>query len=172
MPLRKNRLFTLALTVGLIAASLGSAVAGLKVGDTFPDLAKFNLEGKLPADLKGKIVFVDFWASWCGPCKDSFPTLNAFQKKYADQGLVIIAVNEDEKRPDMEEFLKDNKASFIVVRDAAPDGKKLVDKVEIGVMPSSFILDGDGKVRFAHSGYHGADTKKKYEQEIESLLKK
>ena len=172
MPPRNARKFALALTAGLVAVSLVTAFAGLKVGDAFPDLAKFKLEGKLPADLKGKIVFVDFWASWCGPCKDSFPAMDELQKKYAPQGLVIIAVNEDEKKSDMEDFLKENKASFTVVRDAAPDGKKLVDKVEIATMPSSFILDGDGKVRFSHSGYHGADTKKQYEQEIMSLLKK
>jgi len=171
MPRLSTRMFAFALTAVLATGPLVSAVAGLKVGDAFPELAKFKFEGKLPAELKGKIVFVDFWASWCGPCKDSFPVMDAFQKKYSAQGLVIIAVNEDEKKSDMEDFLKENKASFNVVRDVAPDGKKLVDNVEIAVMPSSFILDGEGKVRFIHSGYHGADTKKEYEREIESLLK-
>ena len=172
MQLRNGRVFTLALITGLIATCLASAFASLKVGDMFPNLDGFKLEGTLPSDLKGKVVMVDFWASWCGPCKQSFPTMDELQKKYSDRGVVIIAVNEDEKKSDMEDFLKENKTSFIVVRDAAPDGNKLVDKVEITGMPSSFILDGEGKVRFSHSGFHGADTKKKYEQEIESLLKK
>jgi thiol-disulfide isomerase/thioredoxin len=153
----------------LFAGTFLTVQAALKVGDGFPDLASFKLEGKLPESLKGKLVIVDFWASWCGPCKDSFPVMNDLQKKYADKGLVIIAVNEDEEKSDMQDFLKDNAATFTVVRDAK---QKLVGEAGIQTMPSSFILDETGKVRFTHSGFHGAETRKQYEQEIESLLKK
>jgi thiol-disulfide isomerase/thioredoxin len=143
--------------------------AALKVGDGFPDLAGFKLEGKLPDSLKGKVVILDFWASWCQPCKDSFPAMNELQKKYADKGLVIISVNEDEVQSDMQDFLKDNAATFTIVRDAK---QKLVGEAGIQTMPSSFVLDDTGKVRFTHSGFHGAETRKEYEQQIESLLKK
>ena len=146
--------------------------AEVKVGGVFPDLSKYKLDDKLPSDLKGKVVLVDFWASWCGPCKESFPVMDGLQKKYGERGFVIIAVNEDEKKSDMDDFCKDNPTSFVVVRDAGADGKKLVDTTEISVMPSSFLIDAEGKVRFTHSGFHGNDSKKKYEQEIESLLKK
>jgi thiol-disulfide isomerase/thioredoxin len=149
---------------------LGQMVfANIKSGDSFPDLASFKLEGKLPDSLKGKVVIVDFWASWCGPCKESFPTMNELNKTYGDRGLVIIAVNEDERRADMELFLKDNPASFIVVRDAA---QKLVDKAGVNTMPSSFVLDQTGKVRFTHNGFHGEKTRKEYIQQIEALLAK
>jgi len=153
----------------LLAGTVLTAPAALKVGDAFPDLASFKLEGKLPDTLKGKIVIVDFWASWCGPCKESFPAMNDLQKKYGDQGLVIIAVNEDEEQSDMRDFLKANAAAFAVVRDAK---QKLVAVAGIQTMPSSFVLDDTGKVRFVHGGFHGAETRKEYEQEIESLLKK
>jgi thiol-disulfide isomerase/thioredoxin len=153
------------------AAIVTTSWAGLKVGSDFPNLSSFQFEGELPAALAGKIVMVDFWASWCGPCKKSFPALDELQKKFGGRGLVIVAVNEDQKKSDMNHFLKENKVSFTVVRDAAPDGKKLVDKVDVSTMPSTFIIDGAGKVRFIHSGFHGADTKKEFEQEIESLLK-
>ncbi len=143
--------------------------ADIKQGDTFPDLKDYKLEGKLPEDLKGKVVMVDFWASWCGPCGESFPAMEEIQKKYAAKGLVIIAVNVDENKKDMEEFLKAQKISFAVVRDSK---QKLVEKAGIGTMPSSFLLGSDGKVKFAHSGYHGSETKKLYEKEIESLLSK
>lgn len=155
-------------TTALLAGTI-LAAAALKVGDPMPDLASFKLEGKLPEALKGKVVLIDFWASWCGPCKDSFPVMNELQKKYAGQGLVIIAVNEDEEASDMKDFLKDNAATFNVVRDL---GQKIVAAAGIQTMPTSFILDAEGKVKFMHSGFHGAETRKQYLDEIESLLKK
>jgi thiol-disulfide isomerase/thioredoxin len=142
--------------------------AALKVGDTFPDFAKFKLEGKLPADLKGKVVLVDFWASWCAPCKKSFPALNELQRQYGEKGFVIIAVNVDEERSKMDGFLKSTPADFTVVRDAT---QKLVGAVEVESMPTSFVLDGSGRVRFMHVGYFGDETKKEYIREVEELLK-
>lgn len=144
-----------------------NANAALKVGDTLPDLTSFNLEGKLPGSLKGKIVIVDFWASWCLPCAKSFPALDEIQKKFGDQ-VVVLAVNVDEKAANMEKFLAKHPVSFPVVRDG---GHKLVAVVEPETMPTSFILDGEGKVRFLHKGFHGEATRKEYISEIESLLK-
>ena len=151
------------------ALGLDAAPTALKVGDAMPDFTKFKLEGKLPDTLKGKVVLLDFWASWCDPCKESFPVMEEFQKQYGPRGLVVIAINEDENRKDMEDFLKKNAVTFTVVRDA---GQKLVDQVQIPTMPGSFIIDQECRVRFVHAGYRGAETKKKYQEEIESLLKK
>ena len=151
----------------LLAGMAYTAPAALKVGDTLPDLATFKLEGKLPADLKGKIVIVDFWASWCLPCAQSFPVMEELQKKYGDR-LVVLAVNVDEKAAKMESFLKKQSVTFTVVRDAE---QKLVATVEPATMPTSFILDGEGKVRFLHNGFHGEATRHEYLSEIESLLK-
>ena len=145
------------------------ALADLKAGDKFPDLSGFKLEGKLPDSAKAKVVFVDFWASWCSPCVESFPVLNELHKKYSDRGLVIIGVNLDETRSDMDHFLKQNPASFGVVRDAS---EAVVKKLHLRTFPSSFVLDGEGNVRFLHSGFHGDKTKQQYIQEIESLLAK
>ena len=151
----------------MLAGTLSTASAALKVGDTMPELGSFKLEGKLPDSLKGKVVVVDFWASWCLPCAESFPVLDELQKKYGDR-LVIIGVNVDEKPAKMEAFLKKHQVSFIVVRDAE---QKLVATAEPETMPTSFVLDADGKIRFLHSGFHGAITSKEYTTEIESLLK-
>ena len=129
----------------LLAGTLFNAPAALKVGDDFPDLAGFKLEGTLPDSLKGTVVLVDFWASWCGPCKKTFPVMNDLQKKYGDRGLVIIAINEDEERSDMQDFLKQNPATFVVVRDP---GQKLVAEAGVPTMPGSFVLDDAGKVWF------------------------
>jgi thiol-disulfide isomerase/thioredoxin len=151
----------------LLAGTFFTASAALKVGDTLPDFASFQLEGQLPDTLKGKVVIVDFWASWCLPCAKSFPVLDELQKKYGDK-LVVLAVNVDEKKADMEKFLQKHTIGFTVVRDA---GQKLVAVVEPATMPTSFVLDGGGKVRFLHNGFHGEDTRKEYISEIESLLK-
>ncbi len=154
--------------LGVCLAAAPAARAELKAGDPFPALAGYHLEGPMPASLAGKVVLVDFWASWCGPCGESFPAMDELQKKYGPQGLVILAVNEDDNKSDMDAFLKSHAVSFTVVRDAK---QSLVEVAGIGTMPGSFVLGRDGKVAFAHNGFHGSETKKQYEQEIESLLK-
>jgi peroxiredoxin len=94
--------------------------------------------------------------------------MEELRKKYADKGLVIVAVNLDQKKEDMEEFLKKYHVEFPIVRDGA---NKLVSQVKIATMPSSFLIDKDGKVRAVHKGFRGEETKKKYGEEIDSLLK-
>jgi len=152
----------------LLAATLTNAPAALKVGDTLPDLTGYHLEGTLPDSLKGKVVVLDFWASWCGPCAESFPVMDELQKKYQDQGLAIVAVSVDEKADKMEAFLKRQPVTFVVVRDAE---HKLVGIAEPQTMPTSFVIDRAGKVRFLHNGFHGSRTRAEYVDQIESLLK-
>lgn len=160
----------LALAAGCWTNFSPRAVAdGIKVGDALPNLAAADLEGKLPDNLKGKVVLLDFWASWCDPCKASFPAMVELQKEYASRGLVIIAVNVDENRSDMQDFLKTHTATFTVVHDAK---QELVGEAGISTMPSSFLVDRSGKVRFVHAGFHGEETVKEYRREIESLLGK
>jgi thiol-disulfide isomerase/thioredoxin len=141
--------------------------ADFKQGDALPDLASFRLEGKLPEELKGKVILLDFWASWCGPCKSSFPVMEELTKKYAGQGLTIVAVSVDEKQENMQRFLKSTKVSFNVVRDAQ---QKLVAAANIRAMPTSFLVDRSGKIRFIHGGFDGEETRRQYVKEIEQLL--
>lgn len=157
----------ISLFLACITAFTLAAQAGVKVGDEFPAFAEFKLEGKLPEALKGKVLLVDFWASWCAPCAKSFPVLDALQKTFKERGVVFVGVSVDAKADEMQEFLKASPVSFAIVRDAA---HQLVERLEIEAMPTSFIVGRDGKVRFIHKGFHD-DTKKKYAEEIESLLK-
>jgi len=144
-----------------------AVAAPLKEGEAFPDLNQFGLEGAVP-DIHGKVVLVDFFASWCHPCQESFPVMEELYKQYAAKGLVVIAINLDKNKSDMDDFLKSHPASFVILRDA---GNKLVSRVKIPTMPSSFLLDRDGKVHAFHRGFKGAETRKQYIEEIEALLK-
>ena len=156
-----------AIALAFIASTTVAADKGIKAGDSFPDLTSFSLEGKLPEDLKGKVVLVDFWASWCGPCKDSFPVMEELQTRFGKKGLVVLAVNLDEDKETMNDFLKKHPVTFTVVRDAK---KKLVRTVNIKSMPSSFVLTPDGKVASVHKGFHGQETRAQYFKEIEELI--
>jgi thiol-disulfide isomerase/thioredoxin len=157
-------LAALVLSIGFAGVTLA---APLKEGDSFPDLTQFKLEGTVP-DLQGKIVIVDFFASWCEPCKESFPVLEELHREYGGQGLVIVAVNVDKKKADMEEFLKKHPVTFSVLRDSS---MKLVGTVKPPTMPSSFLLDKQGRVHSFHRGFKGEETRRKYVEEIEALLK-
>ena len=156
-----------AIALTLCTSSTFAGGKGIKVGDTLPELSTFGLEGKLPDDLKGKVVLLDFWASWCGPCKESFPVMDELQQKYGAKGLVILAVNVDEKVAAMKDFLKDHPVKFTIVHDAT---KKLVGTANIASMPTSFLIGKDGKVVAIHKGFHGKETAKEYVAEVEKLL--
>ena len=162
-----NKIKLIAAVASLILAVSMAMAAPLKEGDAFPDLTAVGLEGSLP-DTKGKVVLVDFFASWCGPCKESFPAMQDLHKKYAGKGLVILAINLDKKKADMDEFLKAHPADFAIVRDAT---NKLVAQIKIPTMPTSFLLNREGKVVSVHRGFKGEETRKKYTEEIEALLK-
>ena len=126
----------------------------------------FQLEGSVP-DLKGKVALVDFWASWCGPCKKSFPVLKELHEKFAARGALVVAVSLDEDKKDMDGYLKKNPVPFIVLRDPK---SKLAEKLGVEAMPSSFIVGADGRIRSMHLGFEGEATRKLYMQEMEAAL--
>ncbi|HTH46432.1 MAG TPA: TlpA disulfide reductase family protein [Candidatus Limnocylindria bacterium] len=140
----------------------------LKPGDLFPDLRQFPLEGRLPDELKGHVRVVDFWASWCAPCKDTFPAMEELHVRFQKQGLVIIAINVDKSRTAMTEFLKDHPVTFTVLRDSR---KELVSTLRLPSLPSTFILDREGRVHSICKGFRNAESRRKAVKEIEELLK-
>jgi thiol-disulfide isomerase/thioredoxin len=151
---------TLALTLAV------SAWAQVKIGQPFPDLAGFALEGTLP-ERTGQVVLVDFWATWCAPCKASFPAYSELQRELAGRGFVLLAVSVDKTKAPYEEFLKRFAPSFPTVRDGA---QKLVAQVQVPAMPTSYLIDRKGVLRSMHSGFHGADTVRALREEIIRLL--
>ena len=145
--------------------SMGSHAAELKSGDTFPNLGEYSLEGTIP-DLKGKVVLVDLWASWCGPCKKAFPVMKELHEKFSDKGLVIVAVSLDENKKDMDDFLKKSPVPFLILRDASG---KLAERLGVSGIPASFIVGKDGKLSSSHTGFSGEESRRNYLKEISKL---
>ncbi len=111
-----------ALAAALLAAILTLPAAhATEAGQPAPAFALPTAKGDTVAldKLRGKVVYVDFWASWCGPCRRSFPWMNEMQQKYGAKGFTVVAVNVDKKRADAEKFLGQNPANFTVVYDEA-----------------------------------------------------
>jgi cytochrome c biogenesis protein CcmG/thiol:disulfide interchange protein DsbE len=114
------------------------------------------------AEYQGQVVVVDFWASWCVPCRRSFPWLNDMHAKYAEQGLVVIGVNVDANQKDAAAFLEDYPAAFSIHYDT-----QAIMAKEFGVeaMPSSFVIGRDGQIKARHLGF-----KVKRQDEYEAIL--
>jgi peroxiredoxin len=123
-----------------------------------------NHKGKVSmAGLNGKVVIVDFWATWCEPCKKSFPKLQELYVKYKTSGLQIVGFSEDDEKSGISDFGSSYGADFPLLWDG---DKAVAGKWNPGSMPSTFIVDRKGVVRFIHRGYHDGE-----EVEIEKELK-
>ena len=149
-----------------LAAGTNLAFGQWRAGDRLPDPAAFGLAGRLP-NLSGQVVLVDFWASWCAPCKASFPALDDLQKKYAPRGFTVLAVSVDDDAGDMARFLETHPVSFPAAHDA---GQKYVAAAGVEAMPSSFLVDRSGTIRFVPVGFHAQSTPAELAGEIEGLL--
>ncbi len=139
------------------------------VGNPAPgfDLDSSNGKGKISmGGLNGKVVIVDFWATWCEPCKKSFPKLQDLHVKYKASGLRIVGLSEDDDKAGIAEFGKTYGAEFPLVWDA---DKAVAGKWNPGSMPSTFIIDRKGVVRFIHRGYHDGEEFE-IEKEVKGLL--
>lgn len=118
------------------------------------------------ADHAGKVVVLDFWASWCGPCRRSFPWLNEMHARYESEGLLIIGVNLDAYREDAAEFLEEVPADFRIYFDT--DGV-LAIKYGVQAMPSSFVIGRDGELKASHRGFK-VKQRAQYEAILEEAL--
>jgi thiol-disulfide isomerase/thioredoxin len=120
------------------------------------------------AQYKGKVVYLDFWASWCKPCKQSFPWLHELKESYGDKGFEVVAINLDKDRELADEFLKVMDVNFVVAFDESGDS---ASRYKLKGMPSSYLIGRDGKLYGSHIGFREKD-KAKLEQGIKQLLTK
>lgn len=138
----------------LLVAALGAARAA-EVGAAAPAIQLPGLAGPVDsAALKGKVVVVDFWASWCAPCKRSFPWWNEMQAKYGARGLQVLGINVDRRRADADAFLAQAPARFAIAFDGAGETPK---RFAVKGMPTSVIVGADGSVLGRHEGFKDDD---------------
>jgi cytochrome c biogenesis protein CcmG, thiol:disulfide interchange protein DsbE len=143
----------------LIASALlcvAISIHAANVGQTAPEFSLPNASGATQRldTFKGQVVLVDFWASWCGPCRQSFGFLNRMHGEYSKKGLTIIGINVDENPKDAARFLDKIPAQFSVIYDALGVTPKAFD---LKVMPSSYLIGRDGTIRFVHQGFRTKD---------------
>lgn len=156
-----------------LAASALLALAlhagAVEVGQPAPDVELIGtpVTSKL-ADLRGRYVYVDFWASWCGPCRLSFPWMGTLQARYKPSELTVISINLDKQRRDAERFLQQTPAAFAVAYDPAGESAK---RFALKTMPSAYLLGPDGQVLWAHRGFT-LDERSALDQQIDRIVKK
>jgi cytochrome c biogenesis protein CcmG/thiol:disulfide interchange protein DsbE len=167
-PLQRPILAILAVLLAVLTFP-GQAHA-LKPNDAAPEIeTRLVAEAtafKLSA-LRGKVVYVDFWASWCAPCRVSFPILDALGAKHGAQGFAVVGVNQDDAAKDRDAFMKRVPVKFTLVEDG---DHKIAKAYDVKAMPSGYLIDRKGTVRYVHAGFDGS-SRDKLETQILQLLK-
>jgi thiol-disulfide isomerase/thioredoxin len=151
---------------------VASPAWAVQVHEKAPDFTLQDLHGNTVSllSLKGKVVYLNFWASWCGPCKKEFPELARLAGRYKDSGFIVLAVNQDKKKENVNEFLSAYSplpSNMTILLDPK---FSVITSFGPRAMPSSFILDREGVVRYVHFGFGEMDPSK-WPGEVEALLK-
>ncbi|MDD2723025.1 MAG: TlpA disulfide reductase family protein [Methylovulum sp.] len=161
-----NRRSLSLLFLALVVSFIPMAHA-VEPGDTAPDCQLKSFPDAEPQSLKqfqGKVLYIDFWASWCGPCAKSFPFLDSLNSGLKGRGLQVIGVNMDENAEDAQNFLAKYPVGFTIVADA---NGQCAEKFAVQAMPSSYLIDQKGVVRHVHLGFKSGEA-----EELKSLVDK
>jgi len=147
----------------------GTASSAIAPSTPAPDFSLHAMKGPNMRlkDQRGRVVMVNFWATWCAPCRQEMPQLNRLYEKYRTSGFVLLGVNVDEDASKAAEVAAKLGVTFPVLLDADKTVSKLYD---LNTMPSTVLIDRDGKVRYVHRGYL-AGYEDNYEKQIRELLK-
>ena len=153
------------------ALAFAPCAFAIEAGGALPELALARLEEPAQtlslASLRGSVVYVDFWASWCVPCRLSMPALDALYKQNRARGFVVVGVNKDVSAAEARRFLAKVPATFPLVTDGADTAARAFD---VKAMPSGYLIDRKGVVRKVHRGFT-AETADALTREVEALLK-
>lgn len=121
----------------------------------------FNL-----SELRGRVVYVDFWASWCGPCKQSFPYMNSLTRQYSGRDFAVVTINVDRSRAQADAFLRKMGGNLPVIYDTSG---ALAKQYKVKDMPTSLLIDRTGRIRFTHTGFHPKELAA-YKAHIDQLI--
>jgi peroxiredoxin len=166
MNITRNKRRWLAL---LLACAVGSAAAAVQLSTSAPD---FTLRSVAGANLRlqeqrGQVVLVNFWATWCGPCRQEMPHLNRIYDKYRASGFVLLGVNIDDDPRAAADLAAKLGLRFPVLLDT---DKQVSRAYDMSAMPATLLIDRDGRVRHIHRGYRDG-VERTYEEQVRSLLR-
>jgi thiol-disulfide isomerase/thioredoxin len=154
-----------------LAAGLPLRVGALEAGSPAPEIAAPALDRSGAtlrlSSFRGKVVYVDFWASWCVPCRQSMPALDSLYRRHGTRGFVVLGVNKDMSPEDAQRFLGRVAVSFPLVDDT---GDRAARAFEVAAMPSGYLIDRRGIVRYVHRGF-ATGAVAALERRIDDLLK-
>ncbi len=158
----------LALLLGLLGTIAGTSHA-VSVQDTAPDFTLKSLDGAnlRLEEYRGQVVLINFWASWCGPCRQEMPLLDRLHQRYEDTGFAVLGVNVEGEAKPAQEIADKTQITFPVLID---DGQKVSEMYNLEAMPSTVVVDRDGVVRYIHLGYKPGDEAK-YVEVVKKLIR-
>ncbi len=165
-----KRIYT---SLAIIAMAMVSATGGIATAKTearpAPDFTLKSATGenvKL-SELRGQVVMINFWATWCGPCRQEMPLLENLHQQYSPLGFTLLGVNVEKDPEDARRWLKERPVSFQVLFDT---NNQVTKQYQVQAMPSTIMIDRDGNVRHVHKGYKPGDESS-YQKMIRELVK-
>src|SRR5210317_2070481 len=156
----------MACLVSLMCVNLAGAAA---VKGPAPNFTLKSMTGKNMklSEMTGNVVLINFWASWCGPCREEMPLLNALHKKYEPLGFSVLGINVEENVDAARGFMKDFPVDFPVLLD---NTNQVSQRYQVIAMPTTVVVDRDGNIRYLHQGYKSGDEAK-YQKMVKTLVR-
>lgn len=159
------KFFASAILTLLVAVSINAK----EISGPAPDFTLKSNQGKnlRLADLRGQVVMLNFWASWCGPCRQEMPLLDELYGRYNPTGFVLLGVNVDADPQEADKLLSEIPVSFPVLYDT---NSKVSESYKVDAMPTTIFIDRDGKLRYLHRGYKPGDEDE-YRKIVKELIR-
>jgi peroxiredoxin len=152
-----------------VAVCLFAVTASAEPGTSAPEFTLVDSQGKTVSlsELRGQVVMINFWASWCGPCREEMPYLEQIHQRYERLGFTLLGINVEENSSAANAWLQDRPVSFPILYDPQNGVSKLYDVI---AMPSTVLIDREGKVRYLHHGYQSG-YENDYQDQVRALVR-